>query len=230
LTYLFNGHAKAVFFDLDGTLVDTAPDMVAALQELQVAHGVDPVPYQLGRSHVSNGALGLLQLAFPDAVITPNGPLLCEYIDRYAAQVCEKSTVFAGLGELLECLDTSSLPWGVVTNKPARLTDPIMASLGLSQRSVCTISGDTLPTRKPDPAQLLHACRIAGIGPADCIYVGDAARDIEAGSRAGMATVAATYGYIVKTDDPQDWGADEYAGDTGELTQILLKAVNLQAP
>ncbi|MDA0706646.1 MAG: HAD-IA family hydrolase [Proteobacteria bacterium] len=229
MTQLFNGHAKAVFFDLDGTLVDTAPDMVAALQELQVAHGVDPVRYEFGRSHVSNGALGLLRIAFPDATISPDSLLLCEFIERYAAQVCVKSNLFAGLEILLEQLDSASLPWGVVTNKPAHLTNPIMAALGLSARSVCTISGDTLPSRKPDPAQLLHACEISAVAPAECIYVGDAARDIEAGSRAGMATIAATYGYIVSSDDPQNWGADEYAGDPGELAQILLKAVNLPA-
>jgi phosphoglycolate phosphatase len=228
LTQLFNGHAKAVFFDLDGTLVDTAPDMVAALQELQVAHGVDPVQYNLGRSHVSNGARGLLELAFPGAVIAPDSPLFCEYIDRYAARVCEQTRVFAGLEILLERLDRAALPWGVVTNKPAHLTDRIMAALGLSARSICTVSGDTLPSRKPDPAQLLHACEIAAVAPADSIYVGDAARDIEAGARAGMATVAATYGYIVSTDNPRDWVADEYAADPGELTQIVLKAVNLQ--
>lgn len=228
MTHLFDGQAKAVFFDLDGTLVDTAPDMVAALQELQLAHGINPVAYALGRSHVSNGAMGLLLLAFPNVEIEPHGPLLCEFIDRYAARVCEKSSVFAGLETLLEQLDSAALPWGVVTNKPSHLTTPIMASLGLSTRSVCTISGDTLATRKPDPAQLLHACQIANVAPAECIYVGDAARDIEAGSRAGMATVAATYGYIVNTDDPRNWGADEYAGDPGELAQIVLKAVNLQ--
>jgi len=226
---LLNGGAKAVFFDLDGTLVDTAPDMVTALQQLQVEHGVRPVHYELGRSHVSNGALGLLRLAFPDHVITPESPLLCEFIDRYAARVCEESRVFAGLEALLERLDKAVLPWGVVTNKPAHLTDPIMAALGLSARSVCTVSGDTLPTRKPDPAQLLHACEVAAVAPADCIYVGDAARDIEAGSRAGMATIAATYGYVVSSDDPQNWGADEYASNPAELAQILLKAVNLQA-
>ena len=229
MTQLFNGHAKAVFFDLDGTLVDTAPDMVTALQELQVAHGVDPVNYELGRSHVSNGARGLLELAFPGVAIAPESPLFCDFIERYAAQVCEKSSLFAGLEILLDRLDRAALPWGVVTNKPAHLTDRIMQGLGLSERSVCTISGDTLPSRKPDPAQLLHACEIAAVAPADSIYVGDAARDIEAGSRAGMATVAATYGYIVSTDEPRHWGADEYASDPGELAQIVLKAVNLQS-
>lgn len=227
MNQLFDGNTEAVFFDLDGTLVDTAPDMVGALQELQRTYDIEPVPYALGRSHVSNGALGLLALAFPDEDISPNSTLLCEFIDRYKEQVCDKSNVFAGLEALLDELDAASLPWGVVTNKPSHLTDPIMAMLGLADRSICTVSGDTLPYRKPDPAPLLHACQMADVSPDDCIYVGDAMRDIEAGERAGMATIAAAYGYIVNTDDPRDWGADEIVGEPAELAQMVLKAVNL---
>lgn len=219
--------AKGVFFDLDGTLVDTAPDMVAALQDLQRSQDVEPVSYALGRSHVSNGAMGLLSLAFPERVITPQHPLLCEFIDRYKARLCDASRLFAGLDTLLDTLDSAGLPWGVVTNKPAHLTDPIMAALGLADRSVCTISGDTLPTRKPDPAQLLHACELSNLRPQACLYVGDAVRDIEAGQRAGMTTIAVGYGYIVDSDDPRSWGADVYADDPAELAQIILKAVNL---
>ncbi len=226
---LFYGDTEAVFFDLDGTLVDTAPDMVAALQELQNAHGVDPVPYELGRSHVSNGAMGLLTLAFPDEFITPDSDLMCDFIERYTEQVCDKSTIFEGLDELLLALDDADIPWGVVTNKPAHLTAPIMDMLNLADRSASTVSGDTLPTRKPDPAPLYYACTLADVSPQDCIYVGDALRDIEAGSNAGMATVAAGYGYILADDNPRDWGADEFAGDSHELVQIVLKAVNLSS-
>jgi 2-phosphoglycolate phosphatase len=227
LNQLFNGHAQAIFFDLDGTLVDTAPDMVAVLQDLQRAYDVEPVPYALGRSHVSNGALGLLTLAFPNEDITPECELLCEFIDLYKEQVCDKSAVFAGLESLLDELDASDIPWGVVTNKPEHLTSLIMAMLGLADRSAVTVSGDTLPYRKPDPAPILHACQLADVEPDECIYVGDALRDIEAGDNAGMATIAAAYGYIVDTDDPRDWGADEIVGDPHELAQMLLKAVNL---
>ena len=226
---LFYGDTEAVFFDLDGTLVDTAPDMVAALQELQEANGVDPVPYELGRSHVSNGAMGLLTLAFPDEFITPDSDLMCDFIERYTEQVCDKSTIFEGLDELLLALDDADIPWGVVTNKPAHLTAPIMDMLNLADRSASTVSGDTLPTRKPDPAPLYYACTLADVLPQDCIYVGDALRDIEAGSNAGMATVAAGYGYILADDNPRDWGADEFAGDSHELVQIVLKAVNLSS-
>ena len=226
---LFYGKTEAVFFDLDGTLVDTAPDMVSALQELQQANGVDPVPYALGRSHVSNGAMGLLTLAFPDEFITPDCSLMCEFIERYTEQVCDQSKVFPGLDELLLALDEADIPWGVVTNKPAHLTNPIMDMLDLADRSASTVSGDTLPTRKPDPAPLFHACTLADVPPEDCVYVGDALRDIEAGRNAGMATVAAGYGYITAEDEPRDWGADEFAGDSHELVQILLKAVNLSS-
>jgi phosphoglycolate phosphatase len=224
-----HGKIKAVFFDLDGTLVDTAPDMVGALQDLQKSKGVEPVPYELGRSHVSNGAVGLLSLAFPDESITPESPLLCEFIDRYTAQVCTKSVLFDGMGALLDRLDDASRAWGVVTNKPAYLTEAILEKLALAERSVCTISGDTLATRKPDPAQLLHACQLVGVTTDECIYVGDAERDIEAGRRAGIATVAAGYGYVVAEDDPRRWGADEFAADPDELVQIVLKAVNLDS-
>ena len=224
---ILNGGARAVFFDLDGTLVDTAPDMVAALQQLQRLHDIEPVPYAFGRSHVSNGALGLLKIAFPGQSHAQDSPLLCEFIELYKSQVCRQSALFAGLEELLDRLDQAALRWGVVTNKPAQLTGPIMAGLGLAERSVCTVSGDTLATRKPDPAPLLHACQVAGIAPDASIYVGDAMRDIEAGKRAGMTTIAAAYGYLVDGDDPLGWGADVMAADPDELAQILLKAVNL---
>lgn len=224
---LFYGDTEGVFFDLDGTLVDTAPDMVNALQEVQRANGVEPVAYELGRSHVSNGAMGLLTLAFPDELITPDGPLMCEFIELYTEQVCDQSKLFDGLDDLLLALDDADIPWGVVSNKPGYLTNPIMDALGLADRSACTVSGDTLPTRKPDPAPLYHACTLTDLAPEDCIYIGDALRDIEAGGNAGMATVAAGYGYITAEDDPRDWGADEFAGDSHELVQIVLKAVNL---
>jgi phosphoglycolate phosphatase len=229
MSNLFYGDTEAVFFDLDGTLVDTAPDMVAALQALQKQNGLDPVPYALGRSHVSNGAMGLLTLAFPGELITPDCDLMCEYIERYSESVCDQSKVFDGLDELLHTLDDAGIPWGVVTNKPAHLTNPIMDILNLADRSACIVSGDTLATRKPDPAPLYHACTLSEVAPEGCIYIGDALRDIEAGYNAGMATVAAAYGYITADDDPRNWGADEIVGDSHELAQMVLKAVNLSA-
>lgn len=222
-----DGYFHAVLFDLDGTLVDTAPDMVAVLQDLQAAHGVDPVAYESGRSVVSNGAIGLLRLGFPDIEIEFGDALHIEYLERYEDTLCKSSRVFAGLEPLLGNLEAAACPWGVVTNKPEYLTNPLLEALGLLSRSACTVSGDTLPVRKPDPAPLLHACDIAGVDAYRSIYVGDAARDIEAGLGAGMATIAAGYGYITEDDDPREWGADIIATDTEELAQIVLKAVNL---
>ena len=224
-----DGYFRAVLFDLDGTLVDTAPDMVAVLQSMQQAHDVEPVQYDSGRRQVSNGAVGLLRLGFPELEIEYGDGLHLEYLERYAETICEDSQVFAGLDTLLDELDELGCPWGVVTNKPENLTHPLLEALGLLTRSACTVSGDSLPVRKPDPAPLLLACDIAGIDAYRAIYVGDAARDIEAGLRAGMATIAAAYGYITEDDDPREWGADIIAPDTEELAQIVLKAVNLEA-
>lgn len=221
--------AGGVFFDLDGTLVDTAPDMVAVLQALQVSRGIDPVDYEFGRSHVSNGALGLLRIAFPGVDGAEKKVLHEEYLERYTQALCVHSGLFSGLEELLSRLEAGGVKWGVVTNKPAYLTDPLLEQLALARRSACTVSGDTLPVRKPHPEPLLHACALARVRPEDSIYIGDALRDIEAGLAAGMSTVAAAYGYIVDGDDPGAWGAHEIAENVPELAQIVLKAVNLDA-
>ena len=226
---LLDGEYDAVLFDLDGTLVDTAPDMVAVLQAMQSDRDVEPVPYGVGRRYVSNGAIGLLRLGFPGVDVDFGDGMHQEYLERSAAGLCESSRVFDGLGELLDQLDAASRPWGVVTNKPEFLTEPLLEALGLVARSACVVSGDSLPVRKPDPGPLLLACDIAGVDAWRTIYVGDAARDIEAGLAAGMATVGAVYGYVTEDDDPREWGADILASDTAELTQILHKAVNLEA-
>ncbi len=131
--------------------------------------------------------------------------------------------------ELLDALDARQCPWGVVTNKPKRMTDPLLDALGLSGRLRCAVSGDTLPQRKPDPAPLLYGCERCAVQPHRAVYVGDAARDIEAVRAAGMRTIAAAYGYIVPGDDPRSWNADAVAADAKELTKMLLKAVNLNA-
>ena len=217
-----------VLFDLDGTLVDTAPDMVAVLQAMQADHGLEPVPYELGRSYVSNGAIGLLSIGFPERHAEFGDDMHLEYLERYAENVCENSVVFAGIDSLLDTLDDANFPWGVVTNKPEQLTNPLIAALGLGERIACTVSGDTLPVRKPDPAPVLLACELAGIDPHRSIYVGDADRDIEAGRQAGTATIAAAYGYVTEDDDPREWDADIIAATADELAQIVLKAVNLE--
>ena len=219
------GSCRAVFFDLDGTLIDTAPDMVAILSDLLSAYGSEALPYATARASVSNGAMGLIRLAFPDASEGEQQRLYAEYLDRYERAVCVNSTLFPGLPGILDELDRSGLPWGVVTNKPQRMTDPLLAKLGLYDRAACIISGDTLPQRKPDPAPLLLASRLAGVPPAESMYVGDAERDVAAGRAAGMLTVAAAYGYVVSGDDPARWLADEVATDTVELARLIRDAV-----
>ena len=223
------GQCNAVLFDVDGTLVDTAPDMVAVLRSMQAELGLPAVAYDLGRSHVSNGAVGLLRLGFPDADDARIETLRLDYLERYARSVCEASRLFAGLDRLLDEFDSAGIAWGVVTNKPHALTMPLLDGLGIADRAACIVSGDTLATRKPDPAPLLHACRIADMSAPRTIYVGDASRDIEAGRAAGLKTIAAAYGYVTCDDDPASWGADAVARDTDELGQIVRKAVNLGA-
>lgn len=218
---------RVVLFDLDGTLVDTAPDMVAVLDEMQRSRGVDPLEYGVARAYVSNGAIGLLKLAFPEASPAPLGPLHLEYLDLYSKSLCRHSALFPGLPQVLNELDKTGRPWGVVTNKPKNLTEPLMQALGLMDRAACVVSGDTLPQRKPDPAPLLLAARQVDVSPSDCVYVGDAARDIQAGRAAGMATVAVRYGYIVPDDDISAWGADRIVSDVGELARLLSIAVTL---
>ena len=223
------GKIDAVLFDLDGTLIDTAPDMVAVLNQMQLAHGADPLPYATARANVSNGAIALLRVAFPQIPESEIGPLHREYLERYEGSVCVESSVFPDIPELLDALDARACPWGVVTNKPQRMTDPLLEALGLSGRLRCAVSGDTLERRKPDPAPLVYACEQCAVPPHRAVYVGDAVRDIEAGRAAGMHTIAAAYGYILPGDDPGSWNADAVAIDAKELAQLLLKAVNLDA-
>jgi phosphoglycolate phosphatase len=218
-----------VLFDLDGTLVDTAPDMVAVLQALQHDRGLAPVTYERGRAYVSNGAVGLLRLGFPGVDDELLESLRLEFLERYGNSLCVRSEVFEGLEALLGRLDAEHIPWGVVTNKPHWLTEPLLDALRLSGRTACCVSGDTLPLRKPNPAPLLHACELAGINARETVYAGDSCRDIEAGKAAGMGTIAAAYGYITPDDRAAAWGADSLAADTAELAQIVLKAVNLSS-
>ncbi|MDZ7643729.1 MAG: HAD-IA family hydrolase [Woeseiaceae bacterium] len=203
----------AVLFDLDGTLIDTAPDMVAALIRLQAERGDPAIAYEIARSNVSNGAAGLIRLAFPDVGDPERTALHGRYLALYRQALCRESRVYPGLESLLDLFERHGRPWGIVTNKPRALTDELLAALGLDSRIGCSVSGDTLPQRKPHPAPMLLASRLLDVEPARIVYVGDAARDIEAGRAAGMATIAAAWGYITDNDDPLHWRADVIARD-----------------
>jgi phosphoglycolate phosphatase len=202
--------------------------MVAVLQALQLDRGQTPVSYDLGRSYVSNGAVGLLRLGFAGIGDKLLEELRLEFLERYSREVCERSAIFDGLEPLLSRLESEGIPWGVVTNKPQWLTEPLLEALQLANRVACCVSGDTLAVRKPDPGPLLHACELAGMDSARSLYAGDSSRDIEAGRAAGMGTIAAAYGYITPDDSAETWGADSIATDTQELAKIVLKAVNLE--
>lgn len=211
----------AVLFDLDGTLLDTAPDMVAALNLLRQEHGLDPLPHAMARNEVSNGSAGLLRLGFPGAPVNQLQSLQQRFLDIYATRLSESTVLFPGMADVLHAIEFQQLRWGVVTNKPGWLTEPLLAALDLHQRSACIVSGDTLPERKPHPAPLLHALAALGIPAGRSVYVGDAPRDLEAGRAAGMRTILASYGYLEPGQDLTAWGADHIIAEPAELLAVL---------
>ncbi|MGI9309719.1 MAG: phosphoglycolate phosphatase [Gammaproteobacteria bacterium] len=212
---------SAVLFDLDGTLLDTAPDMVACLHQVCINHGREPVAFEKARSYVSTGALGLLKLAFPEYDEVELEELRPEYLEIYARNLNTETALFDSLDELLEQLEDIDLPWGIVTNKPGFLTMPLLEQLRLADRCACIVSGDTLPERKPHPAPLQHAARIISVNSETSVYIGDAANDIAAGKAAGMKTIAAAYGYVLPQDDAANWQADALAAEPGELLECI---------
>jgi phosphoglycolate phosphatase len=216
-----NGAVVAVLFDLDGTLLDTAPDMVGTLNQLRSEERREELHYDQARAYVSNGVLGLLGVAFADVTDEDRQRLHRRFLEIYAGRLAAGTTLFPGMPAVLVHLEAAQIAWGVVTNKPARLTEPLLDQLGLLARCACVVSGDTMPRRKPHPQPLLHALSIVGASPGQAIYVGDAERDIAAGRAAGMRTVAAVYGYIPPGENPSAWGADHQITSPGDLLTVL---------
>ncbi|MBT8441697.1 MAG: HAD hydrolase-like protein, partial [Gammaproteobacteria bacterium] len=165
------GPFKAVLFDLDGTLLDTAPDMVAALDRLLAAEGREPVNYEFARAHVSKGALGLIDMAFGELEEAHRMSLRDRYLDIYEESLAVASSLFDGMAEVLDFIERANMHWGVVTNKPGYLAEPLLAELGLLSRSATTVSGDTLPERKPHPRPLLYAAEQISVAPGEAMYV-----------------------------------------------------------
>ncbi len=200
---------RAVLFDLDGTLADTAADLGHVLNLQRLARGLEELPLDRLRPVVSQGARGLLRVGFG---LTPGQPgydaLREEFLDLYARNLVRHTRLFEGMAEVLDALESRRLPWGVVTNKQARFTDPLLEALGLGQRAGCVISGDTCARAKPHPDPLLEAARRLGMPAAACIYVGDDERDMQAGRDAGMQPVVALYGYLGEDPAPHEWDAD----------------------
>ena len=214
---------RAILFDLDGTLADTAPDLAAAVNYLRMVRGLEPTPYAILRPTASAGARGMIGAAFG---LTPADDgyetLRLEWFDRYQSAMAVESTLFDGVPQLLEALTAAGIAWGIVTNKPARFTDPLIPQIGLSHAG-CIVSGDTTPHSKPHPAPLFEGASRLGIAPEQCWYVGDDLRDIEAGRAAGMVTVACAWGYC-GAHEPVTWGAD-YLLETPRDLQHAVQAI-----
>ena len=211
-----------ILFDLDGTLVDTAPDLGHALNLQLIRHGKFPLSDATIRPFASHGSRGLISLGFG---ITPKDEhfiaLRDEYLALYATVFTRSPVLLPGIANLLQAIENKSLKWGIVTNKPRRFTMPLIESMHLHKRAACVVSGDDAPQPKPSPDTLLMACDLIGVLPETCLYVGDAQRDIEAGKAAGIKTAVAMFGYIDVNDKPLEWGADFVIKQASELLALI---------
>ena len=213
---------KNLFFDLDGTLFDTAPEFLIALNELRLRHQKEAITLNALRPWVSYGAQGILKHGFG---ITPEEPqypiVLKEFLNLYAEGLGQNTVLFEGFHEILECWMSEGNKWGIVTNKPGWLTEPLLKNIHFWDKAHVVVSGDTVARLKPEPDSLFYACAQINALPEESLYVGDAARDIEAGRRAGMKTIAALYGYIPLDDDPLLWQADYSILHPSDLKNFL---------
>lgn len=212
---------RAVLFDLDGTLLDTAGDLAQALDRLRAENALPPLGRERIRSFVSHGATALVRLAFPSAPEPEFLELRARLLELYGAALCVHTRPFPGMLELLARLERDGMRWGIVTNKPAAFTEPLLEALALRSRAGTVVSGDTLAERKPHPAPLLHAAERLGVEPRECVYVGDAERDVLAARAAGMRAVVACFGYLGPGDDPRSWPADAWVDAPLELYDWL---------
>lgn len=201
---------RCVLFDLDGTLLDTAPDMVAALNALRLEHGAPPLPYEAVRGAVSHGAARIVKTGFPDVAGEAFEDLRKRYLDIYAGALAVHTRLFPGMEQVLNTLDSAGVSAGIVTNKPGWLTTPLLEQMQLTERFVCVVSGDSLAERKPHPLPLLHAAELAGVTAPQCVYIGDALRDIQAAHAAHMPALVADYGYLLPDEDSSTWGGDAH--------------------
>ena len=216
---------SAVLFDLDGTLVDSAPDLAGAANELRACHQRPPLPFEALRPMVGAGARGMLGVAFG---VSPADPafesLREEFLALYEARMLQDTCVFADMQPVLAALEAAGLRWGIVTNKHERFAWPVIRGLGLDARAAALVAGDTTPHAKPHPAPLLEAARQAGVPPEACIYVGDDLRDVQAGRAAGMAALAAAWGYLGQGEAIEDWAADAVLSQPIDLLKWLQMA------
>jgi 2-phosphoglycolate phosphatase len=218
-------HIRAVLFDLDGTLIDSAPDLGDAADKMRTDRGLSSLPEDMYRPMAGAGARGMLKVAFG---ITPEDAdydvMREEFFVNYERAMTVRTYVFDGVHEVIESLRQRDMLWGVVTNKMARFTDPLTQAIPLFATATAIVSGDTTPHAKPHPEPMFEAARRLGISPDLCLYVGDDERDIVAGRAAGMRTVAASYGYLGEKSNIQSWGADLHIDSPLKLLQLLTKA------
>ncbi|MWV14249.1 N-acetylmuramic acid 6-phosphate phosphatase MupP [Pseudomonas sp. R-28-1W-6] len=217
---------RAVLFDMDGTLLDTAPDFIAVCQAMRLERGLAAIDDKLIRDQVSGGARAMVAATFAmDSAADGFEALRLEFLERYQQHCAVFSQPFEGMAELLADIEQARLIWGVATNKPARFAEPIMQQLGLAERSAVLVCPDHVSRSKPDPEMLLLACQKIGVQPGEVLFVGDDERDIEAGRAAGCKTAAVTYGYIHPDDNPSHWGADVVVEHPLELRGVLDRAL-----
>jgi len=220
---------RAVFFDLDGTLLDTAPDMVGALNLLLEEESAPAVDYDIARKVVSDGTKALVTLGFGSNQSDADFTRRCQrYLELYEENICVDTVLFEGMEETLSFLEANNIIWGIVTNKPEFLTMPLLKALGLDSRAGSVVSGDSLPVCKPNPEPLFHAANECNVLSTESIYVGDASRDIEAGNRAGMVTLLASYGYIDDEQLPETWGANGIIEQAPEIIDWLSETPELE--
>ncbi len=211
-----------VLFDLDGTLADTAPDLANALNAIRLKNGLDKLPLELISPTVSLGGNAMIKLAFDLEEGEPGfDNIRDQFLNYYLENIATETRLYDGMEQVLNSIENSNKTWGIVTNKSAWLTMPLLKALSLDTRAACIISGDTLEQRKPHPAPILHACELIQAEPASTVYIGDAQRDIEAGNRAGTKTLVALYGYIDKDEDTSSWSADAMVSSPDEINDKL---------
>lgn len=213
---------QAVLFDLDGTLADTAPDLADAFNQVLQEQGYPCLPFEAIRPHVSHGSTALLRQGIPFEPETSEfNAIRQRFLTLYQQNISRRTALFPGMAELLDHLDSIKMPWGIVTNKPSWLTNPLVHDLNLAQRAACVVSGDTTSQSKPHPEPILYACRQLNCDATEAVYVGDAERDIEAGRRAGTLTLVALFGYLSVDDQPDCWKADGLINHPNEIVSWL---------
>ncbi len=215
---------EAVLFDLDGTLADTAPDFGGALNRMLVRHRRLPLAFGELRHHITNGSRAMIQVGFEMHGDEPEfDNLRTELLDEYLNNVHEHTALFPGIEALLESLEARNIPWGIVTNKPSRFTNPLLQSMQLTTRAACIVSAHEVARAKPFADPILRGCEIIGVDPVNCVYVGDDLRDVQAARAARMRVIGVRWGYIAPDDNPERWGADLLVSRADEIDAWLQR-------